>query len=134
MISDVFRKKSLERIKSPESLNDYIAVASPGVWLLLAAVVLLLVGMLCWGIFGKVETSVSIPAVVDGGVASFLPDENVSDTVRPGMPVRILDEEGIITSVDSVTGMTYAEIKVPDGIYTVEVITDTFRPASFLFD
>ena len=37
----LFREKSLEAVESPESLNDYLRVTSPGVWLILAAVICL---------------------------------------------------------------------------------------------
>ena len=45
-MSELFRKKSMDRVSSPEQLNDYIRVTSPGLWLVLAAVVILLAGML----------------------------------------------------------------------------------------
>lgn len=50
----IFREKSLERVSSPEALNDYIRVTTPSVWIVLAAAVLLLVGMLSWSVFGRV--------------------------------------------------------------------------------
>ena len=37
MSDQIFRKKSLDRISSPEQLNDYIRVANPGIWMILAA-------------------------------------------------------------------------------------------------
>ena len=55
IMSELFRKKSLERISSPEALNDYIRVTSPAVWLILIATVILLLGMLAWSVFGTVE-------------------------------------------------------------------------------
>jgi len=51
----IFRKKSLDRISNPEQLNDYIRVTSPSVWLVLLALVILLIGILAWGVLGKVE-------------------------------------------------------------------------------
>ena len=54
---DLFRKKSMEHLSCPEKLNDYIRVATIPVWLVLIAIVLLLVGMICWGIFGEVTTT-----------------------------------------------------------------------------
>ncbi len=51
----IFRKKSMDRVSSPEQLNDYIRVTNPTVWLVLLAIILLLVGMLAWSIFGTVE-------------------------------------------------------------------------------
>ncbi len=53
----VFRKKSMDRVSSPEQLNDYIKVTTPSVWLVLIAVILLLAGMLAWSIFGTVEAT-----------------------------------------------------------------------------
>ena len=51
----IFRQKSLDRVSSPEQLNDYIRVTTPSVWLVLAALILMLVGMLAWSILGTVE-------------------------------------------------------------------------------
>ena len=55
-MSDLFRKKSLDRVSSPEELNDYIRVTTPSVWLILIATVVLLMGVLAWSIFGTVES------------------------------------------------------------------------------
>ena len=46
MNNDLFRKTAIDRVTSPDQLNDYIKVVPPGVWLVLAAVVLALAGML----------------------------------------------------------------------------------------
>ena len=43
MNEQLFRKKSVERVSSPEQLNDYIRVANPSLWLVLGAVIVLLV-------------------------------------------------------------------------------------------
>ena len=56
MSDQIFRKKSLDRISSPEQLNDYIRVANPGIWMILAAVIILLAGVCVWGIFGHLDT------------------------------------------------------------------------------
>ena len=42
MGEQVFRKKAMDRLSSPEQLNDYIRVTTPSVWLVLAALVLLI--------------------------------------------------------------------------------------------
>lgn len=55
----IFREKSLQRVSSPEELNDYIRVTTPSVWVVLAALVLLLAGMLAYSVFGTVETHAS---------------------------------------------------------------------------
>ena len=55
--SSIFREKSMERVSSPEALNDYIRLTTPSVWLVLADIVVLLVGVLCWSIFGRVDVT-----------------------------------------------------------------------------
>ena len=45
----------MDKVSSPEQLNDYIRVTTPSVWLVLIAVILLLLGMLAWSVFGTVE-------------------------------------------------------------------------------
>ncbi len=57
MNESIFRKKTIDRVTSPEQLNDYIRVTTPSIWLVLVTVILLLVGTLIWGIFGTVEIS-----------------------------------------------------------------------------
>ena len=51
----IFREKSMDRVNGPESLNDYIRVTSPSVWIALLALLILLAGMLTWSIFGKIK-------------------------------------------------------------------------------
>ena len=53
----VFRRKSLERVTSPEQLNDYIKVTTPSVWLILFATLVLIVGTLFWAVFGKIQVN-----------------------------------------------------------------------------
>ncbi|MCR5683912.1 MAG: hypothetical protein K6G81_00630 [Lachnospiraceae bacterium] len=66
--NSIFREKSIERISSPEQLNDYIRVTTPSVWLVLAAVIILLAGMFAWSIFGTVEAHTA-----DGSVETIHP-------------------------------------------------------------
>ena len=53
----IFREKSLERVTSPEQLNDYIKVTSPSVWIILAATLILIIGTLVWAVFGKIRVN-----------------------------------------------------------------------------
>ena len=53
--SSIFRQKSVKQLSGPEDLNDYIRVTTPSVWIVLAALAVLLVGLLLWSIFGTLE-------------------------------------------------------------------------------
>ena len=53
MDNQIFRKKNIERVSSPEQLNDYVRVSNPGVWMVLTAVIVLLFGICAWGIWKR---------------------------------------------------------------------------------
>jgi hypothetical protein len=59
----LFRQKNIERIESPEAMNDYLQVTSPGVWLVLAAVIVFLIGACIWGIFGHIDSTIKAAVV-----------------------------------------------------------------------
>lgn len=51
----LFNRSAIDRVQSPEDLNDYIKVTTPSVWTILVAIIILLASLLVWGIFGTVE-------------------------------------------------------------------------------
>ena len=68
MENQLFRKSSIERVSSPEQLNDYVCVSNPSVWMILAAVIVLLIGVCAWGVFGKLDTKISTAGVSQNGI------------------------------------------------------------------
>jgi len=47
---NIFRMESLERMVSPEKLNDYIKVSNPSVWIILCAITVFIVAVVIWSI------------------------------------------------------------------------------------
>ena len=45
MKDDLFRKSAVDRVTSPDQLNDTIKVVPTGIWLVIAAVILALAAM-----------------------------------------------------------------------------------------
>ncbi len=68
----LFREKSLEKVNSPERLNDYIQVVPVGLWVVLLSVLLLLFGALFWAGFGTVTIHTAEGAVKTVHPISFL--------------------------------------------------------------
>ena len=64
MNNNVFRKKSLDRISSPEQLNSYIKVSNPSIWLILSALIIIIVSVIIWSVSGNITTKVSTNAIV----------------------------------------------------------------------
>ena len=54
-MGSIFREKSMQRISSPDQMDDYIRVTTPSVWIALLALVILLVGILAWTVLGTME-------------------------------------------------------------------------------
>lgn len=55
--NSIFREKSLERINSPDQINDYIRVLSPSMWLILFGIIFILLAGILWGAIGRVEVN-----------------------------------------------------------------------------
>lgn len=94
MKSNVFRKKSLDRIASPEQLNDYIRVSKPSIWLILSALIIIIVSVIIWSISGNITTKVSVNAIVKSSADSpdtlicYVLPENAS-SIKKNMNVNI---------------------------------------------
>ena len=133
MANDLFRKKSLDTIKSPDQLNDYVRVANPGVWLILCAVVVLLVGFCVWGIFGQIKTTVPAQITVDSGKIICTVDGDI-DKIEAGMTVEVGDTNGVVKSVDTESGLVEIDISLSNGVYEGEIVTESIAPLSFVFN
>ncbi|HCJ40816.1 hypothetical protein [uncultured Ruminococcus sp.] len=135
--SGIFRQRSLERISSPEQLTDYLKVTNPGIWVLLAAVIVLFAGLFVWSMVGDLETVVDGVAVVHDSTAEIMVTGSVNSKMSSGMTVRIGEEEYSISTVeedDHGRSVAYAPVNEADGKYDVRIVTESIHPIKFLFD
>lgn len=144
-------------MSSPEQLNDYIKVTNPGVWMALAAIILLLLGICVWGIFGKLETTINVVAVSENGqTVCYVKEEKIS-SVKNEMSVYIGEESYRIKSIGtqpvsvSENMSEYArhvgdlregewvyvviiDGNIADGTYKAQVVIDSVSPLYFVFN
>src|SRR6266700_8109835 len=99
----IFRKVALERLSSPEQLDQLITLTSPIAWTALLAISLLLSAIVAWGIFGSVPTRVQGSGILvarggqvfeamapaAGGLANVAP---IGTAVARGDVVATLDD------------------------------------------
>ena len=133
MADDLFRKKSYDKIKSPEQLNDYVRVANPGVWLILCAVIVLLVGFCVWGIFGQIKTTVPAQITVDDGRIICTVDGDIGK-IEAGMSVEAGGSTGLVRAVNAEHHLVEIDISLSDGVYEGEIVTENIAPLSFIFN
>ena len=71
-MAELFRKKALEKLSSPEQLDQLLQITRPKGWVALLALGALLTWAVIWGIWGTVETTVSGQGILmkKGGVFS----------------------------------------------------------------
>lgn len=152
----LFREKSIEAVSSPESLNDYLRVTSPSIWLILAAIVVLLLGVIFWGVFGHIDTTRQVAIVSkDGTCACVVPYESAESALRqrivvvgdteyalqpvvssPSTVTDTFDVNVRITGnlgVGDVVVMIPLEEQLDDGIYVGTLVTERITPMSLLF-
>jgi len=143
MQGQLFRKKTVERISSPEQLQDYMRVTNPGIWMVLAAVIALLAGLLVASALVKVETAVSargeIGAADSAIVMRLSPQEAAA--VREGMAVRVAGQRGQVDYVYESDGaivitasLDESADALPPGVYDVQIVTEVLSPISFLLN
>lgn len=149
------------KIISPEQLNDYIHVTSPGVWLILSSVLIFLTGFVFWILTGRLEVSFSSYIYNNGEVSLAFVSPNNALRLKKGTAVRIIDS-GIRGTVEEIAAVTtpYREIiehigeanalmmgihegdkliqvamnikNAPENISRALYVVDMVRPVSFL--
>ena len=153
----LFREKSVEAIESPESLNDYLRVTSPGIWLILAGIALFLIGVCIWGIFGHIDSTMDTAVISQGGeVDCLVPKEAISGVLEnPSVEIEDTDyslkptklEPEIITEDTDIYVLLAGDLEVgqivyripvdaalEEGTYTGKVVTEKLNPISLLLN
>ena len=134
----IFREKSLKRISSPEELGEYLRVTSPTVWMVLAAVILLLIGMLVWSATVSIDSFVTGTAQVENGELRILfDDEQIAQSVQTGMVVKVGETESTISGIGpAASGTMFAtgETSLADGSYPARVVLRQTQVLRLLFN
>ena len=137
MEQQLFRKKVIDRISSPDRLQDYMRVTNPGVWIILAAVILLLAGLFVLSIVGHIDITISGDWKVKDGTATIEVSEEEAYDVRSDSIVRINGKPAKITDVgephDETCTIT-AQTELKNGTYHGEIVIDEVRPITFLWN
>lgn len=156
----LFRKSSLDRISSPEQLTDYIKVTNPSILVILIAIVMLLISVLIWSVFGVLPDTLKVNGMLQDGTAQFYVDSSTAARLKVGMTVKIGTTSGSITHVSTLPvsydelgklytdDYTLAVIKagewnysvkadidgLQNGLYEMVITIDNIKPISFLWN
>ena len=137
--SELFRQKVIDKMSSPDELTDCLRVTSPSVWAVLAAVVVLLAGLIAWACVGTLPTKADASVIVQGGTASV----HVVDSydIAAGMKLTVNPQDSqdpqertieSVTTDEQGRSVGYADVNLPDGTYDGTVVVDETRAIDFL--
>ena len=153
----LFRKKAIDKIESPEQLNDYLRGANLSLWLILGAVIVLLIGFGVWGTFGRLETQVNVVAISwNGAIEAFVKEADISG-ISVGQRVYVDGAEHKVLSISEkvisaeahfsndmvhLEGLTAQDMyyvlelsgSLPEGAYDAAIVKEEHPPISLLFD
>jgi hypothetical protein len=113
MKNETFDKEAMERVLSPEALDQYIRVTKPGAWLLIGALLLLVAAVFTWGVSGSLpETQTVNCALTDSGAVAYVDVQQFSDSID-GCEARIVTADGRALSA-KVTGVSLNPLSQPE--------------------
>jgi HlyD family secretion protein len=106
----IFRKVALERLSSPEQLDQLMQVTTPKGWLALTALGALLLTALGWGVFGSIPTEATGEGILlrRGGVSNIVAAESgqveeilieVGDVIEKGQAVARIRQEELLRQI-----------------------------------
>jgi HlyD family secretion protein len=112
MSTYIFRQVALERLSSPDQLDEALRVTSPRIWLALSGLTMLL-GITCvWGYEGSISTTVDGKGVVvrSGGVSNVVShgsgmlmnlNVHVGDKLHQGQVVALVAQPELLEQIKS---------------------------------
>ncbi len=106
----IFRKVALERLSSPEQLDQLLQVTEPRGWLALSGLGALILSALAWGVFGSIPTEARGEGILlrRGGVSSLVAAEagqveellvGVGDVIASGQVVARIRQEELLRQI-----------------------------------
>lgn len=101
--TSVFDRESKDQVKSPDKLNEYIRVSTPAVWLLAAALAVVLAALIIWGTTGSVPVNTKTTGV--GMRMDFNADEVNLKSEDETYLRKTYEVKNLFCLVDSSVGM-----------------------------
>jgi len=105
-----FRKAALEKLSTPEKLDQLIQITSPRAWIALLTIAIAIGTAMSWGFMGRVKTKINTAGVLLGGEVYDIVSTTqgqlidlkvaVGDVVQEGDIVAIVDQPEIAQQIE----------------------------------
>lgn len=143
MENRLFRQESIDQVNSPEQIRDYLRVTSPKLWMVIAAVLILLAGYLAYRSVAELEITVPVRVTAETIMTAEGPQVFATFRIptaermnyRVGMQVRFAGVTGKIRYFVETKNMTEATVEVEgpvtkdvNGEYDAKVVIESSTP------
>ena len=105
----VFRKKSMEKVSELDELNSYLKVSSISVWAILIAAVMVVVGIIIWGMIARFEDSIQGAGQCENGILTCYFRQEDMEYIGKGSTIQVDGSQYEISEI------------VPQLLYTYDV-------------
>ncbi len=126
--SSLFRKSSLERVSSPEQLNEYIKVVNPSLIAILIGIFTILSAGAIWIFSGGIPKTVDMQGVIAKDVSNsqrvycYVPI-SASKRLKEGMSARISPEDAPSSEYGYMNGTI---LRISDDVVTGDYLNEKF--------
>ncbi len=110
MAAGFYRKAALEKLSTPEKLDQLIKVTSPKGWIALCTIALVLGTGIAWAFFGNIKTKLNVVGVLLGGeiheVVSTSQGQlidlkvNIGDNVEKDQIIAVIEQPDLLQQID----------------------------------
>ena len=105
-----FRKSALEKLSTPEKLDQMIKVTGPKAWIALATVALIFITAIGWSVWGNVKTKLNVVGVLLGGEVHEVVSTSqgqlinlnvkIGDEIREGDIIAIIEQPQLSAQIE----------------------------------
>lgn len=132
MDEKLFSKESLEKIKSPEMLNDYIKVSRPHSWVVVIIIFLTILIFLIWANFCVLDIQLDTVVVSRPDIIYTIVNKEDIMKIDVGREVRVDENSLKISNIgkynEELNGyIVYLEGNLPQGNYDGKIILESIH-------
>ena len=105
-----FRKAALEKLSTPEKLDQLITITSPRAWIALVTIALGIGTAVAWGVMGRVKTKINTSGILLGGEVYDIVSTSqgqlidlkvaIGDVVKEGDVIAKVDQPEILHQIE----------------------------------
>ncbi|HWR28997.1 MAG TPA: NHLP bacteriocin system secretion protein [Negativicutes bacterium] len=138
---ELFQKKALDRLRSPDELDKLFAVTTPVGWIALLTVLILIASALVWSVFGVMADKVSGTGLIvdSAGMVNISPAtggrvaelrQEVGDLVQKGQVVAVVEQystEQDIARLKAELNNTTSQVEMSSKVAQLNALTDKLQ-------